>query len=72
MKTRVILNSDETEGPLKMGDVCFVDGYVKAADNRPYAVCVRESDGLFGFLSVFQLTALIQQPQQGEVGDDTN
>jgi len=57
-KTSVKAISDETQGEIKKGDIGYIDGYVQAADSRPYAIFVRLSDGKLGFMSFYQLQAI--------------
>ena len=40
MKTKVEVKEDERQSQLKKGDKGYIDGYVRAADNRGYAVVV--------------------------------
>ena len=40
MKTKVELTMDNPQSELKKGNKGYIDGYVRAADNRSYAVVV--------------------------------
>jgi hypothetical protein len=56
-KTRAILTGDVYQSRLKEGDKGYIDGYVRGGDERPYAVFVRDSDGLIDMVSIIQLRA---------------
>lgn len=40
MKTQVVVKHDIQQEPLKAGDVGYIDGYVRAADGRAYAIVI--------------------------------
>jgi hypothetical protein len=56
-KTPAQLRSDAFQTDLKKGDLGYIDDYVQA-DNSPYAVFVRESDGLIDIVPIFEVIAL--------------
>ncbi len=57
MRTKVILLNDVPQSDFKRGDTGYIDGYVKAADSRPYAVMVRYRDGRFELVSTYVIKA---------------
>lgn len=57
-KTRAQIIGYVDQSELKEGDIGYIDGYVQAADSRPYAVFVRESDGTIEMVNLFCLKAL--------------
>lgn len=60
-KTSVSLLSDGVQNDFKKGDKGYVDGYVQAADGRPYAVVVRYSDGYMELVPAYSLKAFISK-----------
>ena len=56
-KTEVIATSDSHQCEIKMGDVGYIDGYVRGGDDRPYAVFVRLSDGKIDLAPAYLLKA---------------
>ena len=56
-KTPAQIRRDINQTNFKQFDLGYIDGYVQAADTRPYAVFVRE-DGVVDLVPVHQLTAL--------------
>ena len=40
MKTWVKVKNDIHQEPLKKGDIGYIDGWLRAADDRPYAAVV--------------------------------
>lgn len=59
-KTHVIVTETVGESNIYKGDKGFIDGYVKASDNRAYAVFIRFSDGHIDFIPVYQLRAILE------------
>lgn len=57
-KTKAMLRQDIHQSELKKDDYGYIDGYVTAADNRPYAVFVDEA-GIVDLVPVYQLKALV-------------
>jgi len=57
MRTKVILLNDVPQSNFKRGDTGYIDGYVQAADSRPYAVMVRDTDGRFELVSTYAIKA---------------
>ena len=53
-----MLRQDIHQSELKKDDYGYIDGYVTAADNRPYAVFVDEA-GIVDLVPVYQLKALV-------------
>ena len=57
-KTPAQIQQDVHQEPFKQFDIGYIDGYVQAADSRAYAVFVRESDGVIGFVPLHLVKAL--------------
>lgn len=55
MRTNVEVKQDIPQSSIKKGDVGYIDGYVKAADDRPYAAVVIPSKNLVDLVSVYCL-----------------
>lgn len=64
-KTPAKLIHDVHQSDLKIGDRGYIDGYVQAADNRPYAVFVRE-DGVVDLAPVYAIQAQPPGARNGE------
>lgn len=56
MKTKVIVRKETHQCPFKEGDIGYIDGYVHAADNKPYAVVV--CGPVIDFVPVWALNAV--------------
>jgi hypothetical protein len=57
-KTPAQLTSNVNQSRLREHDLGYIDGYVKAADDRPYAVFVRKGDGVIDMVPMDQIKAL--------------
>lgn len=57
-KTTVKCTSDNYQCMIKVGDIGYIDGYVQAADGRPYAIFVRVSDGVIDMVMTHCLLAI--------------
>ena len=57
-KTPAQLTKNINQSDLKELDLGYIDGYVQAADSRPYALFVREDDGLIDMVPVNCVKAL--------------
>ncbi len=55
-KTKVVLIDDDYT--FKKGDIGYVDGYVQAADRKPYAIVIRLSDRKFEHVPIYKLKQL--------------
>jgi len=64
-KTPVILTANPYQEDLKKGDICYIDGYVRGGDDRPYAVLVRLKDGLIGHASTYQIKVWYKEVNNG-------
>lgn len=62
MKTKAMINEGVTiqHSRLGAGDYGYIDGYVRGADDRPYAVFVRR-DGVIDLVPLHCLTAEVNQ-----------
>jgi hypothetical protein len=56
-KTRVQLEENVNQSVLSKNDIGYIDGYVQAADRRPYAIFVRSTDGVVDMVPLNSLTA---------------
>lgn len=56
-KTRATITGDIYQSELRKNDAGYIDGYVQAADSRPYAVFVRDSDGIVDLVHLHKLIA---------------
>lgn len=56
--TKAIILQDIHQEPLKEADMVTIDGYVRGANDRPYAVAIRISDGAFGLVALHQMRAV--------------
>ena len=59
MKTKVKIDQDVNESMLRKDDIGYIDGYVTAADGRPYAVVVIPSTNVIDMCPLNLLTALV-------------
>lgn len=59
-KTKAMIMSNVQQSELKKWDQGYIDGYVRGADDRAYAVFVR-LDGLIDLVSLYQLRADAKQ-----------
>lgn len=59
MKTKVKVDQDINESLLRKGDLGYIDGYVTAADGRPYAVVVIPSTNVIDICPMNLLTPLV-------------
>lgn len=57
-KTEAILTADVHQSNFKKGDSGYIDGYVQAADTRPYAVFVRCDSGAIDLVPIHSLKAI--------------
>lgn len=57
MKTKVRVKYNISQEPLMEGDIGYIDGYVRAADDRAYAVVVVGSK--IGLAMVHELEVII-------------
>jgi len=57
VKTLATINFDCGKSFLNRGDVGYIDGYLDSANDNPYAVFVRLSDGQISPVRVSNLTA---------------
>ena len=57
-KTEAFVTQDIHQTPFRREDFGYIDGYVTAADDRPYAVFVRASDGKVDLVATHQLLAV--------------
>lgn len=55
MKTRVIVKHDINQSEIKKGDIGYIDGYVQAADGRPYAAVVIPEKSIVDLCSMYSL-----------------
>ncbi len=62
-KTKVIITSKTQHSPIEVGDQGYIDGYVTAADNRPYAAFVRHKDGVIELVIVGSFKAVQESDQ---------
>jgi hypothetical protein len=58
-KTIVILTTTQHQCIFTEGDVGYIDGYVRGADEHPYVVVVRVSDGAVDMVSVANIRAVL-------------
>lgn len=56
--TKAIILQDLHQESFKKDDRVTIDGYVRGAGGRPYAVAIRESDGIMGLVSIYQIRAI--------------
>lgn len=56
-KTKVICVGQTHQSQILKGDTGYIDGYVQAADNRPYGIFVRFSDGVMDFVNAHDILA---------------
>lgn len=57
-KTPAQLTEDIGRLGLEEHDLGYIDGYLRAGDSRPYAIFVREDDGLISAVPINCLKAL--------------
>lgn len=65
MKTRAVITQDVHQSDFVKGDTGYIDGYVQAADTRPYAVFVRD-DGVIDLVPPYLLRANVQEAKADE------
>ena len=57
-KTPAQLRNNINQSVLREFDIGYIDGYVQAADSRPYAVFVRDIDGVVDMVPLNSIKAL--------------
>lgn len=62
MKTRAVITQDVHQSEFVKGDAGYIDGYVQAADSRPYAAFVR-ADGVIDLVPVYLLRAALSDEE---------
>ena len=55
MKTNVEMKNDQHQCEIKKGDVGYIDGYVRAADDRSYACVVVPDKGIVDLVSIYNV-----------------
>lgn len=60
-KTPAQLKSNVHQSNLREFDLGYIDGNVQGADSRPYAVFVREIDGLVDMVPIHSIKALFEE-----------
>lgn len=57
-KTKVSVRDKTYQSQVNIDDIGYIDGYLTAADSKPYGVFVRLSDGLIDFVSTHSVRAV--------------
>lgn len=60
-KTPAMLKIDVHQSELKKGDYGYIDGYASGGDGRPYAVFVRDDDGVIDLVPFQSIKALFNE-----------
>ena len=65
MKTKVKVLQDVNQSDITEGDIGYIDGYVKAADDRPYAAVVIPAKNIIDQCPLYTLQVITDENVDG-------
>lgn len=65
MKTKVKVLQDVNQSEITEGDIGYIDGYVRAADDRPYAAVVIPAKKIIDWCPLYTLEIITDENVDG-------